>query len=236
MFLRYEPCPKCREGGRDSRGDNLGVYSDGSKHCFASCGYHVFPTHYVKPVVYDTPKSTLPSDFTREVPAMALKWLLQYGLPWSYWKEFIGYSPKEERLVFLVSDAFSIGRYVGTQVPAPRKWYAWGYPHKHCEVVNPKAKGLIVLVEDIVSAHKVGQTHTTIPLFGVNICTPHLYALMAAARPVSLWLDADQRGTITGKAAWLQSLTNTQVNIVNTPKDPKEYSSEEIVRILHETV
>ena len=34
-----EPCPRCREEGKDSSGDNLARYNDGHGHCFA-CGYH----------------------------------------------------------------------------------------------------------------------------------------------------------------------------------------------------
>lgn len=36
-----EACPKCREAGGDTKGDNLIVYQDGAAHCFA-CGHHVF--------------------------------------------------------------------------------------------------------------------------------------------------------------------------------------------------
>jgi len=35
-----EPCPKCREMGNDRSGDNLAVYSDGHKFCFA-CKHYV---------------------------------------------------------------------------------------------------------------------------------------------------------------------------------------------------
>ncbi len=35
-----EPCPKCREMGNDNSGDNLAVYSDEHKFCFA-CKYYV---------------------------------------------------------------------------------------------------------------------------------------------------------------------------------------------------
>ena len=34
-----KPCPACRKSGRDSTGDNLVLYSDGSTYCF-SCGYY----------------------------------------------------------------------------------------------------------------------------------------------------------------------------------------------------
>ena len=66
-FVGYEQCPRCARAGRDSRGDNLGVYADGGKHCF-SCGFHVFPKHYTQKVeIPNGAKSLLPSDFTREV-------------------------------------------------------------------------------------------------------------------------------------------------------------------------
>jgi len=43
------------------------------------------------------------------------KWLLQYGLPLSYWQKHCGYSEKENRLVFTVGTPtrFSIGRLLG---------------------------------------------------------------------------------------------------------------------------
>jgi twinkle protein len=38
---RKEPCPKCREQGDDTSGDNLVRYTDGGAHCYA-CGHHEF--------------------------------------------------------------------------------------------------------------------------------------------------------------------------------------------------
>lgn len=39
-LIEHTACPKCQENGDDSAGDNLAVYDNGSKHCFA-CLYHV---------------------------------------------------------------------------------------------------------------------------------------------------------------------------------------------------
>jgi len=236
---REEPCPRCRARGADSRGDNLVVWPDGSAHCF-SCSYHRFPKHYVPRVKeLNVPKALLPGDFVREVPASALKWLLQYGLPWSYWKDQIGYSPTEERLVFLIGSPtqFSIGRYVGMALPGrtPRKWYVWGDSHKHCEIVKPprvesaKAQDKIVLCEDLVSAHKVANAgYLAMPLFGVNWHPCHVYYLMQEQRPIVLWLDKDQAGTIMRKAMGLQALVGCPVHTVSTDNDPKELSFKEI--------
>ena len=35
-----EPCPKCREKGRDKSGNHLIVFEDGGKHC-NRCGFNV---------------------------------------------------------------------------------------------------------------------------------------------------------------------------------------------------
>ena len=37
----FEQCPECAAVGGDTRQDNLAVYDDGHKHCYA-CGYNVF--------------------------------------------------------------------------------------------------------------------------------------------------------------------------------------------------
>lgn len=218
------------------------MYQDDSKHCF-SCGWHVFPKHYKpKEVVPNVHKALLPGDFTREVPTAALRWVLQYGLPWSYWKDQIGYSPSEERLVFLVGTPtqFSIGRYVGNAEVKPRKWYVWGDSHKHCEVVAGESSSLdgIILVEDLISAHKVATSVpsvASVPLFGTQIHKPHLYYLMQENKPVVLWLDKDQQGTITRKAMGLQALLNVPVSVVVTDRDPKELSIKELNEALAST-
>ncbi len=253
--IRYEACPKCRSVGNDSRGDNLVRYADGGAHCFA-CGHHEFGgAGYVLQQQLEKDngaKSLLPNDFTREVPGHAWKWLLQYGLPWSYWKESVGYSPSKERLVFRVGEAstgtlqFSIGRYTpqvnesgeplqrggGSSVDrTPRKWHVWGDCHRHCEVIGSGES--IVLVEDLISAHCVGQVTEAIPLFGVNIHTPHLYHITNSGKPVKLWLDKDQEQSVKKKAMQLQALTGVNVDIVVTDKDPKQYSLKEINEALN---
>lgn len=262
--IGYEPCPRCRSSGRDTRGDNLVVYKDDSAHCF-SCQYHRNSSvrHLFEPQeLNNVPKSLLPSSFTREVPVRAWQWLLQYGLPYSYWKHRCGFAPSESRLVFTVGEplAFSIGRLIpevaghegrptlgsneGTKLPSTdrvqvdvrqgtrsvvsavnqgRKWFVWGDSHKHCEVITPDSGPgkTVVLVEDIVSAHKVGQVTTAIPLFGTVVHPCHLYYLMQQDKPITLWLDKDQEQNVQKTALRLQSLVSVPVNIVITDDDPK---------------
>lgn len=230
---KYEACPKCTANGKDSRGDNLVVYDNGHSHCFA-CGFHGFPKHYT-PVIKENngPKSLCPSDFTREVPTTAWKWLLQYGLSYTYWQAHCGYSTEQgERLVFQVrqgeSLAFSIGRLLSEPTKQQRKWYVWGDSHKHCEIIGGGRGNAIVLVEDLVSAHKVGQLNECIPLFGTRVHPCHIHYLGNAKKPVIFWLDKDQELNVKKQALQLQSLIDQPVTIVTTEKDPKCLSFETI--------
>lgn len=177
----------------------------------------------------------LPFDFTREVPSTAWKWLLQFGLPWTYWQEIVGYSPSEERLIFRINYPLtvgSIGRYIGADAGKP-KWKTRGLLHKHCEVVNPSLGNFVVLVEDLVSAHKVGQITTAIPLFGTQIHPPHYYFIKNDPRQVVLWLDDDQKGrSIMHKAIGMQSVLGRPVLTITTKEDPKLLKFEDIKRTL----
>jgi hypothetical protein len=201
----------------------------------------------------------LPLDFTREVPAAAWKWLLQYGLPLAYWKENVGYSPSSSRLVFKVGQplAFSIGRFLpdcvhplersgdvpdqslqrGGGLPlqrtkTPAKWFVWGDCHRHAEAIGTDKGECIVLVEDLISGHKVGQLTTTIPLFGTAIHTPVMYYLLNDPRPVKLWLDKDQEGNVKKTAIRLQTILNKPVEIIITDNDPKLMSEEQIKELI----
>lgn len=235
-FTGYAPCPKCREKGSDRRGDNLGQWDDGSGHCF-SCGYHMAAKFYKQFEKKDTidvqEKASLPSDFTREVPAAGWKWLLQYGLPYSYWKPYTGYSPKADRLILTFGNPirFSQGRYLGDSV-GERKWKFYGDGHGYVETLGNEIPRPVVLVEDLISAHKVAQDSPCICLFGTNIHALVVKELQALNRPVKLWLDADQYQNLPKQVAKLQTFLRWPVSYVYTDKDPKAYSSKEISEYL----
>ena len=226
--------------GKDSRGDNLVGYSDGGAHCF-SCGHHVFPSSYnlfrQKEAIEHVDTRVFPADFTRVVDPEGWKWLLQYGLSYSYWKDKVGYSPKSNRLVFPVpgtNPVFSIGRLLHEPTKKDRKWYVWGDCHTHAELVG-SGRSCTVLVEDIVSAHKVGQLCETIPLFGTEVHPAVLYALRdGGSRPVVMWLDKDQEGAVAKKATRINLLTGRPVYLVHTHKDPKALALGEIEDVLRE--
>jgi DNA primase len=90
-----------------------------------------------------------------------------------------------------------------------------------------------ILVEDWLSANKVGQITEALPLFGTEIHPAHLYYLSDKSdRPIVLWLDKDQEGRSFKKAARLELLTGRPVKIITTTKDPKALSLDEIKEVL----
>lgn len=243
--VRYEPCPRCRARGRDRRGDNLARYPDGSGHCF-SCGHHenIAPLTRLQFLRKDDHvaenKAVLPSDFTRDVPAKAWKWLLQFGLSFTYWRPFVGWSERDQRLILTVGrpTRFSIGRYLGNETgrDAPRKWWVYGDRSGFGEVLRPEkgsATESIVLVEDILSWHKVGQVAPCLCLFGVKIGDDVVKKLLALKQPIIVWLDRDQLSLLAPKINRLQALLGASVSFVSTDKDPKMFSLDEIKEILN---
>ncbi len=224
----YTSCPKCREKGRDNRGNNLAMYDDGSGHCFA-CGFHIFPKHYVpKAKVDERPHKSLPADLSRDIPGHAWKWLLQWGLSYQHWRPHVWWTEKDSRLVF-EAGGFYTGRFLGTE-PAegrkPAKWFHWGDAHKAAHVHGAYSEATqVVLVEDLISAHKIAiSAAPAIALFGTNVFPACISTLRHIGLPVCLWLDKDQEHTMPTKAAKLNVLTNLPVRYVVTDDDPKGLS------------
>jgi len=233
--ISHEQCPYCAKRGRDRHHDNLGVYLDGSKYCFA-CGYYQPPSFrasfLTKEKPNDSAKAVLPSDFTREIPSKYWQWLLQYGLPMSYWKTYCGFTEKEQRLVITHGSPIhcSVGRSLDPL--AKGKWRTYGNRTEKVTCLGEELSGSVVLVEDLVSAHKVAQVSPCIPLFGTDVFDRVVHKLKALGRPVSLWLDYDQYTRLPKKINRLQSLLDLPVRGVVTPKDPKMYTTSEIGEII----
>lgn len=235
QVVKQEACPRCRERGQDRRGDNLAVYADGGEHCF-SCGYHrngKFQLTFINKNkdTNENTKGVLPADFQREVPTEGWRWLLQYGLSFSYWQPYCGYSPSQNRIIFKYGEPVQYAQGRSLTVGAP-KWLSYGSRHTYVETLGKNLSGPIVLVEDIISAHKVAQVTPCLPLFGTVIFDKILKELKEFNRPVKLWLDADQYQLLPPKINRLQSLLNVPVSYIQTRLDPKEYSTSDIKELV----
>lgn len=186
-----------------------------------------------------TGKLTLPTDFTLDIPDKAATWFYKYGISAELAMHYgIGYSPVLERVVIPVYDA---GDLVSMQMRAIHDWQKPKY-------INPKTtmnnvlfyagaragSTCTVLTEDILSAIKVGRVHHATSILGTNLSDAKAAKIAKDNLKVYIWLDGDKAGIDGANHARNQlNLLGVQTDLIRTDKDPKEYSLEDIRRIIH---
>jgi len=183
---------------------------------------------------------SLPTDYSTDIPITGRLWLYSAGITESTWRENrIGYSETLERVILPVYD--SRGKLIWYQCRAILKGQTPKYvqPASNRETVLFESRHRntdkeCIIVEDILSAIRIGKHCKCISLLGTKITTAQTNYLSRYDN-ITTWLDSDKAG-VTGaynvrKA--LQLLTTVK-NIV-TEKDPKCYSDKEIKEILCQT-
>lgn len=225
-------CPACAENGRDRSGDNLGVYSDGHSYCY-SCGWGSAGStaNKLRTMAHRAAKEipALPEDITNKLGREAYDWLLQYFEP----KDFPRclYSSSERKLYFMYENGAYQYRYFGDNKDHP-KWVGYGINENLIHITGVGSTSL-VLVEDIISASKVGHIIPTLCLFGSNISLKRLATLkLLGYNEVIIWLDWDKKEYAI-KAAQLAQSIGLTARVIHTKLDPKEYTYLEIERILY---
>lgn len=182
----------------------------------------------------------LPTDFTTDIPLEGRLWLYSNGITDKLKREYsIGYSERLKRVVMPIFD--SEGTLTWYQCRALLKGQTPKYLQpkgdKHSVVFQSKLRetehntSTIVVVEDIMSAIRVGELSTTVSLLGTKATTSQVNYLSKYDKVIT-WLDSDKAGK-RGSASIRQScdlLTETY-NIV-TEHDPKFYSKQQIKEIL----
>lgn len=241
QFQKHEPCFKC--GSRD----NLARYSDGHGYCFG-CGYWEPGNEALeKPLERAVAPSDgtgvsnplVPEDITLQPSERALEWISKYELDEEDLRNnLVGWSESKERLYFPLWGpdgvvTFYAARYLGNN-PDEKKWLTFGKVDKEIDIFNSSKKSLehgIILVEDIISAIKVGKLFPTSCLFG---CTPNNHRLLKYKQITSsviFWLDSNMHAQSVKLANRAIILGMNGKNILED-KDPKNFSLKEIERIL----
>ena len=167
----------------------------------------------------------LPEDITNKLGREAYEWLLQYFEP----KDFPRclYSSSERKLYFMYENGAYQYRYFGDNKDHP-KWVGYGINDSLIHIVGNVSSTSIILVEDIISAVKVGHITPTHCLFGSNISLKRLATLkLLGYNEVIIWLDWDKKEYAIRAAQLAQSI-GLQSRVIHTKLDPKEYSYEEI--------
>lgn len=230
-------CPACAENGKDRSGDNLGVYSDGHSYCF-SCGFSSAGStaNKLRTMAHRATKEipTLPEDISNTLGENAERWLLRYfrtkeDFPKCLWSE------QEQKLYFMLEGGAFQYRYFGDNKEHP-KWVGYGITENLIHITGVGSTSL-VLVEDLISAVKVGHISPTLCLFGSNISLKRLATLkLLGYNEVIIWLDWDKKEYAI-KASQLAQSIGLQSRVIHTKLDPKDYSTEEIRELLipHQT-
>lgn len=180
----------------------------------------------------------LPRDFTHDIPIEGRLWLYKGGISPTVWKRYgIGYSPHMQRVVLPVYDrqgtliwlqaravlTGQIPKYIQPALPRDAIMF-WA----HTTVTVSKT---VVVVEDILSAIRVGRHTRCVSLLGTKISGVQANRLSNYDRVIT-WLDDDKAGQ-TGAykiRRTLGLLTDTQ-NIC-TRVDPKVLSNAQIIHTL----
>jgi hypothetical protein len=234
-FSHHEPCPRC--GSRD----NLGRWEDGHAWCFG-CRYsepprrslsNVRPTeannNYNDPLFHDDPPSF-------HLPPHAVAWLKKYGITDKEIEQRrIKKKQKKPRLVLPFVEGgevvFFQGRYFGSNPKEPR-FRTFGRRKQFHVFDDHGDSATLVLVEDYISAIKVGRVAAAYPILGAHVPEDVLDRCRKRFERFGIWLDADK--TKEASKAVLRGLARgLDIFRITTPKDPKEYNEKEIYSFIN---
>ncbi len=243
----HQRCPKCAQRGADRAGDNLAVYPGGGAHCFA-CGFHQHPPNslanmkarmtHTQPdngsMLNDYYNS---SNLTPDLPIHALRWLARYQVGHDDARRH-NFTYCRDRDTLCMPTYDGIGelvhleeRYLGESISYP-KYKSFGSKTAYFKMFSPDTtdlyRDMVVLVEDTLSAIRVGKVAPSIALHGTHIPNELVNLLHTMKCPVRVWLDRDAAQK-SAKAVLSMSQHIVDVRSIITELDPKQYTQEAIV-------
>jgi 5S rRNA maturation endonuclease (ribonuclease M5) len=249
IVSRSSECPYC---GSDHSNSCYIVYENGD-YCF-SCGggTRKDATFYAyKPRIEIAAKKHFVPEYTfniKEFSPSVLKWLYSYYFDDTMIREArIAYCAPDskhcESIIFpVVSEDNIITEFQRRFFPkgfystSNLKQYVYSSPRPHYN-------STVVLVEDFISAQRVGQYCNTICLFGTKLTPQIIQELLLLWTDVKIWLDPDKPGQDSAEVIVKTLATqyqkqirrfplknHTQINIENivSSKQPKELSPSQL--------
>lgn len=222
----------------DSKSLKIERKEDGSVHakCFRCGEWGVWePRTKTTLLNFDTKENTVDEVFVydlREWPGKALWWVKQYGLSdYELANYAFAYSPGRKRVIIPI---WWEGKKIGWQA---RKLYDEDNGPKYItQASSPPGFMLkgehtyeeIVLVEDVISAIKVGRTTEAVAMLSTNPTTRMMNYVKRFSN-FKIWLDMDNPQVIRQSLKLLRNLgIYGHTKLIVTPKDPKVYDDSEI--------
>jgi len=180
----------------------------------------------------------LPSDFTLDIPKHAMQWFLKAGIsPEVARKDGLGYSPTLDRICMPVwsksGELIAVQnravqpnqrpKYLNPTGPHIRSALYWSEPPE--EIAGREG----VIVEDRLSAIKVGQIMPTVCLLGTTMTDERVVQIAKHLDTAYVWLDPDAGGDKALRKVKRQlQMQGVKVKLVVSEKDPKYYTRAEI--------
>jgi hypothetical protein len=164
-------------------------------------------------------------ELSNDIPLKAKQWLLKYGITnQEIEQNNIAYNANSDILVLLHTQNYWQGRCFGNQ--------SQKYLSKGLKPLTIYGNGdTIVCVEDILSAIKIARLspdYCATPLLGSSMSLETTQSLSERFKSILIWLDRDK-----AKDAIMMSRNLKQrgilVDVVISPKDPKEYDKGELL-------
>lgn len=265
---RSTNCPYCGEGHLNScyiqydNGDYCFSCHKGSKGKENAFAYKILPMQWLGDVnpEFSAEKATRVPTYTpnpKEFSLKTLEWLNQYYI---YEKEIklynIAYCPpqygKEESLLFpIVIYNGVIEQFQRRYFPSKEFYSSRKLSQCIFEIESLDNCGIIVVVEDFISAIRVGEHTATLCLFGTKLNDIKIERIIRNYNTVLVWLDDDepgQKAALEIKEKLTREAENyytshpyiptqrafTVGNICN--QQPKELSPNEIKKLISATI
>jgi hypothetical protein len=197
-----------------------------------------------------------PSDYSRYLPHFVLQWLAKYQLTqkeivdnrfgWSASRELLimpVYDTDNQVIMWQGRNFKTVKSYVDVSTPefphlfSPRtipdgpKYITKGQPSDILHIIEPlmitsTLVSTIIVVEDLISAIKVGRVCSCLPLWGSNMGLGTLKRLQDRFKRLGMWLDPDK--TVASVKTALRASQFMESFVITTASDPKDYSAEAI--------
>ncbi len=229
-----ERCPECAKTGKDTRGNNLAIYSDGHRYCF-SCGYYQhgdikYIIHEKLERVDNTPSNlpTLPEDVVMCTYGPGYEWLRKYEITThEIMQNKILWSESKQWLIFPYYEGYTVSGFQARNFnkDKPYKYFTAGNIKDLLWIFGKNEP--LVLVEDLVSAIKVGRHTSCMPILGSVINLKLLMRLTKITSSLVIWLDPDKQKEMI-KFSSLATMLGFKVKTIFSDKDPKDYDNARI--------
>lgn len=222
----HNSCNNCKSS------DGVYLYSDGS-YCFV-CKQKQFTKNNKRDLEYSEEAPTFPTNLTNVFPPEELLWFSKYKITSQLRNKYNIKFDRDSKRIFL--PVYSGDAIVYYQM---RSLYNKTVKYKNPRFLSKhvfycgKESTVLVIVEDIISAIRVGQQFETVALLGTS-WHPSAYKYLLGKTKCYIWLDKDAEHKSLVLSRELNKINLCTVNSIVSEKDPKCYTDEEIRRAIND--